>query len=253
MKPIIEWIDKQKGGEIYTSTYWNDVEAEKKKEWWITDKNDKKLVNYLHSSGLFEEFEIVLTKLEERGLLQGNILDVAAGVCWTSALLSKYDQIERIDALDFSWHRISELAPVVCEKFEADKDKIQRIFGSFYDIKRSEDEYDLVFMSQAFHHADNPLRLLAECDRVLKSGGGVVLLGEHLITPVRYLKRVVKHLILTHKITVNFYELFPPDEELGDHYYRLDDYYFLFQALGYKVEHYETNIRNSLVFIAMKV
>ena len=81
---------------------------------------------------------------------------------------------------------------------------------------------------------------------------GVVLLGEHLITPVRYLKRVVKHLILTYKITVNFYELFPPDEELGDHYYRLDDYYFLFQSLGYKVEHYKTNIRNSLVIIATK-
>ena len=30
MKPIIEWIDKQEVGEIYTSTYWNDIEIEKK-------------------------------------------------------------------------------------------------------------------------------------------------------------------------------------------------------------------------------
>lgn len=252
MKPIIEWINKQEVGYLATLTYWNDIEKEKKKEWWITDKKDNKLVNYLHSSGLFEEFEIVHTKLEERGLLQGNILDVAAGVCWTSALLSKCDQVERIDALDFSYHRINQLAPIVCEHFEANRDKIQRIYGSFYDIKRSEEEYDLIFMSQAFHHADSPLRLLAECDRVLKSGGGCVLLGEHLITPFRYLKRVVKHLILNYKISVNFYELFPPDEELGDHYYRIDDYYFMFQSVGYKVEHYKTNIRNSLVFIATK-
>ena len=148
------------------------LKQKRKKEWWITDKNDNKLVNYLHSSGLFEEFEIVRTKLEEKELLLGNILDVAAGVCWTSALLSKCDQIERIDALDFSWHRLSQLAPVVCEHFEANRDKVQRIYGSFYDIKRSEEEYDLIFMSQAFHHADSSLRLLAECDRVLKSGGG---------------------------------------------------------------------------------
>ncbi|OQX91513.1 MAG: hypothetical protein B6D58_07695 [candidate division Zixibacteria bacterium 4484_95] len=73
-----------------------------------------------------------------------------------------------------------------------------------------------------------------------------------MITPLRYLKRIVKYLIINRKISVSFYELFPPDGESGDHYYRLDDYYFMFQALGYTVEHYRTNIRNSLVIIAMK-
>jgi SAM-dependent methyltransferase len=252
MKPINEWIDKQEVGDMYTSTFWNDIEVEKKKEWWVIDKNDKKLVNYLKSSGLFEEFEIALEKLEERSLLHGNILDIAAGVCWTSALFSRCEQVERIDALDFSWHRISQLAPVVCEQFEADKDKIQRIYGSFYDIKRSEEEYDLIFMSQAFHHADNPVQLLIECNRVLKPGGGIALVGEHLITPYMFLKRVVKRFILTRKININFYELFKPDEITGDHYYRLDDYYFLFQSFGYTVKYYKTNIRNSLVFIATK-
>ena len=253
MKPIIEWIDKQEVGEISTSTYWNDVEIEKTKEWWITNKNDNKLVNYLHSSGLFEEYKIAQTKLEEKSLLHGNILDVAAGVCWTSALLSRCEQVKNIDALDFSWHRISELAPVTCDKFGANKDKIQRIFGSFYDIKKEKDEYDLIFMSQAFHHANNPVQLLVECDRVLKSKkGGVVLVGEHLVTPCMFLKRIVKHFMLTRKININFYELFKPDEIAGDHYYRIDDYYFLFQSFGYNVEHYKTNIRNSLVIIATK-
>jgi ubiquinone/menaquinone biosynthesis C-methylase UbiE len=252
MKAIIEWIDRQKGGEIYTSTYWNNIEVEKGKEWWLTDKNDKKLVNYLHSSGLFEEYKLAQTKLEEKSLLHGNILDVAAGVCWTSALLSRCEQIKRIDALDFSWHRINQLAPVVCEHFEANRDKIQRIFGTFYDIKKGNDEYDLIFMSQAFHHADNPVQLLVECNRVLKSGGCVALVGEHLITPYMLLKRAIKHFILTRKISINFYELVKPDEISGDHYYRIDDYYFLFQSFGYTVKHYKTNIRNSLVIIATK-
>ena len=31
---------------------------------------------------------------------------------------------------------------------------------------------DIVFMSQAFHHADQPLKLLTEIDRVTRGGGG---------------------------------------------------------------------------------
>lgn len=253
MKPIIEWIDKKKIEQIYSAKYWNDIKEEKEKEWWVTDKTDNKIANYLHSSGLFEEFKIVHKKLEEKSLLCGNILDVAAGVCWTSALLSKCKDVKRIDAIDFSWHRLSKLAPVVCANFEAYTEKIQRIFGTFYDIKKGNEYYDLIIMSQAFHHADNPLRLLLECDRVLKPGGGIVLIGEHLITQFKFFKRVVKHFILTRKLNVNFYELFKPDEKLGDHYYRIDDYYFLFQSIGcYKIEYYQTNIRNSLVVIARK-
>ena len=207
MKPIVQWIDEQKAMNIYTSTYWNNVEVEKEKEWWVTDKDDKKLINYLHSSGLFEEFEIVRIKLEERRLLRGNVLDVAAGVCWMSALLSKCNQVEHIDAIDFSLHRIKHLAPIVCEQFKANLDKIQRIYGSFYDIKKSAYEYDLIIMSQAFHHAQRPLQLLAECDRVLKPGGAIVLIGEHLITRIRYLIRVIariaKCLILNRNINLN--------------------------------------------------
>lgn len=67
-----------------------------------------------------------------------------------------------------------------------------------------------------------------------------------------FLKRAVKRFILTGKININFCELFNPDEILGDHYYRIDDYYFLFQSFAYTVEHYKTHIRNSLVIIATK-
>ena len=172
MKPIVKWISEKEVEKINTSRYWNDIEKEKKKEWWIKDKNDEKLLNYLHSSGLLEEYKMAQMKLEKKGLLSGRILDVAAGVCWTSALLSKHDKVKHIDALDFSWHRLEKLAPIICEQFQAKEYKIQRIFGSFYDLKNDKESYDLVFMSQAFHHADSPLRLLYECDRVLKSGGG---------------------------------------------------------------------------------
>lgn len=91
------------------------------------------------------------------------MLDIAAGVGWTSALLSREKMISHVDALEFSLHRINNIAPIVIDGFNGEKRKISRILGSFYDIKGK--DYDIMFMSQAFHHSDNPLKLLYECDK----------------------------------------------------------------------------------------
>ena len=37
LKPIQQWISNQALESVYSSQYWNDIEAEKKKEWWIID------------------------------------------------------------------------------------------------------------------------------------------------------------------------------------------------------------------------
>ena len=93
MKSIIKWIDKNDAQDITTSTYWNDVELERNKEFWVTDKDDRKLFESLQATGLFDEYRILQSKLEEKSLLRGSVLDVAAGVCWTCALLSKCEQV----------------------------------------------------------------------------------------------------------------------------------------------------------------
>jgi SAM-dependent methyltransferase len=253
MKQIIEWLGKNDAELIYSSSYWNDIEEEKKKEWWVKSKDDPKLFEYLNRSGLLKEFEITMKYLASENILKGNVLDAAAGVCWTSAILSKAEDIENIDAIDISFHRLNDIAPVVFEIFNANSDKIQRIAGSFYDIKRDENAYDLIIMSQAFHHADKPFELLMQCKRVLKQGGCIALIGEQPIGIFSYLKRIIKIALSKRKITFNYYELFPPDDLPGDHYYRFDDYYFLFNSLGFKLKHFESNIKNSFIFIARKV
>ncbi len=252
MKEIIKWIDINDLNSIYTSEYWNDIEAEKKKEWWVTDVEKEKITGYLYKSGLLEEFNIAVGKVEEKKALKGNILDVAAGVCWTSAMLSKKESVTNIDALDFSYHRLNDIAPNVFKVLGARDEKTNRIFGTFYDIKKDAGTYDLIFMSQAFHHAEAPLKLLFECDRVLKPGGLIVLIGEHQVGVAAYWKRVLKSFLTTGKLNFNFYELFKPDDILGDHYYRMQDYYFMFGSLGYIVQHHATNISNSVIIIATK-
>ena len=108
MHELEQWIKVEAIDTMYSSDYWNDIENEKTKPWWITDKNDVKLINYLHSSGLKQEFDFTMDLVKEK--LYGNVLDIAAGTCWTSALLSLNNNIKKIDALEFSLHRIKTLA-----------------------------------------------------------------------------------------------------------------------------------------------
>lgn len=108
MKEIEYWIKQKDTEEMFSSDYWNNVENEKEKEWWIEDENDKKVFNYLTKSGLFEEFNIAVNKAN----INGKILDLASGTCWTSAELSKITNVNMIDAVEFSHHRIDKLAPI---------------------------------------------------------------------------------------------------------------------------------------------
>lgn len=168
MKEIEFWIEKDEINKLYTSSYWNDVEEEKNKAWWIDDPSDKKVEKYLLRSGLKEEFDLALKKTNAKG----KVLDLAAGVCWTSALLSQNNLIDEIDAVEFSYHRIDYLAPKVIESLGGKQEKINRILGSFYKINRNDEYYDTIVLSQAYHHAEYPLKLFHECDRVLRGGGG---------------------------------------------------------------------------------
>ena len=227
------------------------MQQEKLKEWYIQDPNEiNKLWGFIKKNGYFEEFTKAVSWLRENNLLKGSVLDVAAGVCWTSALLSKEKEIEHIDAVDFSYHRIHDLAPNVITGMAGDDSKITRILGSFYEIK-SDNMYDIIFMSQAFHHADKPFELLRECDSKLKQGGVIVLTGEHNIRIIQYLKNVIKSAIKNKKLSFNFHKLFPSDPVLGDHYYRWSDYQLFFSSFDYAVKLIDRS--HTLVIAGIKV
>jgi ubiquinone/menaquinone biosynthesis C-methylase UbiE len=134
---------------------------------------------------------------------------------------------------------------------EGNGDKISRYLGSFYNLKFPENSLDLIYMSQAFHHAEKPLKLIQECDKVLKSNGRIILVGEHYIGAKRMVFRFLSTLVFQQKFSTNFYELFTPDNQLGDHYYRQSDYYFMFQSMGYSVQHEVLN-NGTVIYIADK-
>jgi SAM-dependent methyltransferase len=91
-------------------------------------------------------------------------------------------------------------------------------------------------MSHAFHHADQPLRLLAESGRILKPNGRIIVVGEHRIGAAAILRRFASTLLRRRRLVPDFKRLFPPDPVLGDHYYRASDYKRMFDEMGYQLK-----------------
>ena len=264
MTEVQFWLTDEELENIFSNEYWNCEEKEREEEWYILDGNTNKLINYLEKETTsLEEYESILKFTENKGLrIEGTGIDIAAGFCWTVALLSRIETVDKIYALEISKHRLLKIAPVVSDIFSANKQKIARVIGSFYDIKLPEKTVDFCFMSQAFHHADRPEKLLSEIWRILKPSGFILIIGEQPIFTSDFLKKYIKNVIKmimplsrlksrpVYKLFPTFRELFPPDVEFGDHYYRIEDYSNTFKQNGFHL--YQNNEKRFTNFIAVK-
>jgi ubiquinone/menaquinone biosynthesis C-methylase UbiE len=253
--PVEPWLDERTLSTIYSSQYWNDLAAERTKEWWIADGGEAaygRLQAYLEDSGLMQNYKFAETYIANIAKSPLAVADLACGVGWTSSLLSKLPNVGKVHAVEISRHRLELLFPQAVRMFRGDWSKISRNLGSFYELRLDDASLDVVFLSSAFHHAENPLRLLTEIDRVLRPGGRLILIGETHISRWWWARRVAKILLTQRRIVTNFFEVFPPDDELGDHYYRRSDYYFFGQMLGFKVLRYSVQRHASTVVVLEK-
>ena len=255
LSPIVQWLDEPSLRSIYSSQYWNDLDGEKSKEWWIADGGPgafARLQSYLDESGLMEGYRVAeryVAQIPAQGLA---VADLAAGIGWTSSLFSRLPNVGSVQAVELSQHRLELLFPQAVRMFAGDPAKLQRNLGSFYEMAFTDESMDVVFISAAFHHASKPLRLLVEIDRVLKPGGKLILIGENFVGGAAIVRRMIKMLLRERKFCSNFYELFPPDEMAGDHYYRVSDYYLFLQMIGYELLEVSVQKKAMAAFIAEK-
>lgn len=253
LAPVKQWLPDEALEKIYSSEYWNDIDEEKKKDMWIADGDYAKCLDYMTRAGLLKEWAVVTEFMADRpSKNELKVADLAAGIGWSSALFSRMDQVAEVSAMEMSKHRLIQLLPYAVDMFHGVPEKIKRYIGSFYDLDFQDESMDVVFLSQAFHHADQPLRLLGEIDRVIRKGGVVFLSGENFIPMPVIIKRVIKKFLTQGKFETNFYELFPADSLSGDHYYRLADYYMFFKLLGYRLQHKIID-KKSLILMAEKI
>lgn len=261
---MLTWLAEDELAAIPTSAFWNDEALEARKAFDIRDGDVAKLWRYLKETTTYHrEYERVLALAAELGHPVGGVgLDVAAGVCWTTALLSWLPTATRVYAVDISRHRLVTLAPHVLAAFRAEEAKVVRALGSFYEIRLSAGSLDFCLMSQAFHHADDPRQLLLEMRRLLKPGSPVLVIGEVPVSSGALakarVKNVVKHLLPRRYYRAapvpglwpSFAALFPADREGGDHYYRRADYERIFDACGFTL--HAGRVDSATVFVAVR-
>jgi ubiquinone/menaquinone biosynthesis C-methylase UbiE len=163
--------------------YWNDIEIEKKKPYWIEDVSDLKLLHFLQEeTNLQRCFQDAMKFAEKLGGIRRHVLDIGAGVAWTSALLSKKDEVESITATDYSEHRLKKIGPTVFKQLKGNKDKFMPIVGDFLELDFQVNHYQTIIFCQSLYMFPDLRSVMDKVSKLLVSGGIIMITCER-ITP----------------------------------------------------------------------
>jgi SAM-dependent methyltransferase len=242
------WQSETELASVEFAGYWNDVEEERRKEWWIADGDFAKMEAYLDEQELNAQLDRVVEVAESLGRpIRGQGADLAAGNLWAVPRLLAHGA-SRVYAVEYSRHRLLELGPMVLHHYSVPPTAVVLCHGSFYDLRLPDASLDFAFMSQAFHHAADPNAFLREVRRALRGDGVVLMIGEHVVdrslparirnagvalasrVPARMQSTVFGRTIARRPFRL---ERPAPDPVLGDHYYLSSEYRAMFAAAGF--------------------
>lgn len=273
----IVWIDNTLESDEYVK-YWNDAGTEIAYE-AAEIGNYQALEDRIHDEGFIEDLGNCLKFLSKfNKKLSGQGVEIASGTMWLTAyLMNKMsDNISHFYSLDYSNKYIYETGPKLLNYYNVKKEKLSLCLGSFYDIKLPDRSLDFVIMSQAFHHADDPEKLLKELYRVLNDKGFVIMLGEIYISKKLYVKCFLNYILskcISYKFFPNFlfkifpviknYKkndldkefqslYFPVDPVWGDHYHLKSQYKSFFIKNNFNFYEIHSKKKQHLTYILLK-
>ncbi len=112
-------------------------------------------------------------------------LDLGAGSCTTSLVLSREKFVAEIVAADLSIVRMQRLAPRIQALFGGDLDKLNFVAADMNEaLDFPDNHFDLIIMDAALHHSRNIWATLSELSRLLKPGGIFVAQREAFTSPL---------------------------------------------------------------------
>ncbi len=253
------WIEKN---EIRTAKYWEDPEKEKTKVFNILDNDLKKLEEDIHLNNIYNHL-LEISNNENISFKDKTIISLASGTGWLEGKFLRDKKINKLTLIDFSKHRIHELGPKTLKLFGFELDRADFVYGNILDLKIKNNSQDIILLSQAFHHINEPIKLLNEIKRVLKDDGVVIILGEHYYSWKIKLNRIIKHYIkyfLNYKkyrklnsFFPEYKSLFPPSYEKGDIHYSKLEYHHLFTSMMFDYNHYIHNTKTIQAFVLKKI
>jgi ubiquinone/menaquinone biosynthesis C-methylase UbiE len=258
--------------------YWNDEKIESVSN-NISKGEYLALEKHIREQGFILDFENCLSILEKRGKkISGTGSELASGTMWLTAHIIKNfnNQIHQFYSVDYSERYVMHLGKKLLDHYRIEPDKLTLCLGSFYEVKLPPESLDFIVLCQAFHHADDPDKLLKEAYRLLKKEGFLIMIGELYIPIPLYTKcylnylmsRVVlwKHFpdflikrfkilkkMRSKKLTRSFQEVyFPPDPKTGDHYHLRSQYKSFFLRNKFKFVNVKSTCSNHLAYVIFK-
>ena len=101
LRPVEQWLSESELTDIFTNDYWNNIEIEKGKEFWINEAEDhEKLLDHLKKKQILDDYYIAEKKIIDMPEKQITVADLAAGVRWTSALLSRIGSVKQVHSVE---------------------------------------------------------------------------------------------------------------------------------------------------------
>lgn len=218
--------------------YWNNTEMEKKKVF----SSSKKLENDMQHNSFIDELKKIIS---DSSTEKKSLMSIGCGVFWIeSKILSFFPTIQRAVGIDFSRHRIHQLAPKYIKELAVNDRQIDLYFGDVFDF-RIDEKFDIIYLSKAFHHVHSPMMLLSKLRDYLNENGVIIISGEHLLSSIDYAKRVLFHLVKyilrkdyrsKNSLLPEYSMLFPHSFEKGDFHYSNYTYSLMYRKMGFKFQ-----------------
>ena len=247
------WLTDDKLDSVTTSDYWNNEDAEKNKHWWGPINGDfEGIETYLRESGLADDLREAASLAQSINRpLKGVGADFAAGTLWAIPYILSNNFVSKVYCVEMSRHRLFKIGPKLLEHYKIPHDKVELCLGSFYDTKFPDNTLDFVLLAAAFHHADDPDKLLLELRRVLKPDGVVLIIGEHKVKRYNrflqtlkfiasrsipeFIQRIIFGKTLCRLSFERYWNHKPKyDPVLGDQYYFCSEYKSIFARNGFR-------------------
>ncbi len=130
----------------------------------------------LRDYGQFEQLIAgALSFLKKTGKeAEGTAVDLGSGTGVGACILSKMGCMEKVYAVEFSHYFVEKIMPVVFEKYQADKKKIQRVVGDFNCLDLPDGSVQNILDIDSLHHSEDLDQTLEVCRRVLTENGIII-------------------------------------------------------------------------------
>jgi len=108
--------------------------------------------------------------------VHGKVVDLGAGTCWTSALISKHPAVTEIWAFDLAEGFLLSTGLDTFVRWEGVREKLKFGVGDFNALPFEPDSFDTAFFIACIHHSVTPYLALTHALRCVRKGGRVFII-----------------------------------------------------------------------------